>query len=276
MKSRASQLLCFALVACLAPAQAPATLEPARLTHAEAIPVDAKIPEDPAVQAFLAPYEARMKAEFGRVLCQSPEGLFRAKRGGSESPLGFWMADLMRTRAEALLGKAVPAALTNSGGIRANLRPGPVTVGSIYEVSPFDNELVVVELKGADLITALRAGLERRAGEPCSGVKVSLKGSVAKPEVEIRWADGRVLDPTKSILVATNDFLATNGDTMAGLAKGGRILHTGLTIRQLLLDACEQLGKEGKTLNAPSGGRYLVAPELLQALAEHKLKLVAP
>ncbi len=274
MKSRASAaLLPLLLFAGSAPAQvaAPVQQRPT-LVRAEAIPVDAKIPEDPEVVAFLAPIQARMKAEFGRQLCQAPHGLFRGRQGEDENFMGYWIADRMRDRAAALLGRPVPVALINSGGVRANLSPGPVTVGAIFEVAPFENELVVVELSGEQLARAIRQGLERRAGEPCSGILASVKGSTEHPVFELRWPDGRAVDPKERILVATNDYLAANGDTMSGL-KDASVTATHLSIRQILLEACEALGKAGKTLDTPEGGRYVVAPELAALLKAQKLKL---
>ncbi|HJU84738.1 MAG TPA: 5'-nucleotidase C-terminal domain-containing protein [Holophagaceae bacterium] len=271
MKSRASALLLLAALACRAPqaARTPA------LVHAEAIRVDATIPEDPAVVAFLAPYQARMKAEFSRELCQAPQGLFRGGKADppGENPMGSWIADVMRQRASVLLGRPVQAALTNSGGIRANFRPGAVTVGSIFEVAPFENELVVVEVTGAQLARMIRQGLERRAGEPCSGIKATLKGTAERPEFEMHWSDGRPVDPAETLLLATNDYLAANGDTMPAAAKAGRLTDTGLTIRQMLMDACETLGKAGQPLTAPADPRYIVAPELAPLLKAQKLKL---
>ncbi len=187
--------------------------------------------------------------------------------------MGFWMADVMRARASAILGRPVQAALTNSGGIRANFRPGAVTVGSVFEVAPFENELVVVEVTGAQLARMIRQGLERRAGEPCSGIRATVTGSADHPVFELHWADGRVVDPAETLLLATNDYLAANGDTMPGLAKAGKRTDTSLTIRQMLLDACEALGKAGKPLEAPAGVRYTVAPDLAPLLKAQKLKL---
>ncbi|HJW07999.1 MAG TPA: 5'-nucleotidase C-terminal domain-containing protein [Holophagaceae bacterium] len=274
MKFRAESLALLLVLGCQAPRPLP---RPERrpepvLIRAEAIPVDATIPEDPGVLAALAPIQARMKAEFGRELCQAPQGLFRGRQGEDENLMGYWIADVMRERASAALGRPVPVALTNSGGVRANLRPGAVTVGAVFEVAPFENELVVVELTGSQLARAIRQGLERRAGEPCSGVKASVAGTPEHPLFELRWADGRPVDPAERILVATNDYLAANGDTMAGL-KGSTPIETHVSIRQLLLDACEALGKAGRPLDPPAGGRYVVAPELAPLLRAQKLKL---
>ena len=56
---------------------------------------------------------------------------------------------------------AADIALTNGGGIRASVKAGPITVGDVFTVLPFDNTLVVMEVTGADI----KAALERSVSE---------------------------------------------------------------------------------------------------------------
>ncbi|MBS1766230.1 MAG: 5'-nucleotidase C-terminal domain-containing protein [Acidobacteria bacterium] len=234
-------------------------------------PVDGSIAPDPAVEKVLAPYRAQLEAKFGRVLCQAPEGLFRGRKG-EPNALGAWMADLMREAAAKATGLKVDAALTNSGGLRANIRRGPVTVASIYEVMPFDNELVVIELKGEDLIHAIKQGIERRAGEPVSNLHATLSGTPDQPVCTVTFADGTPVDPSAIYRVATSDYLAKSGDTMRALA-GRAPLDTGLKLRDVALQACESLGKESKPLLPPQGNRYTIPDAFLDPLDQQKVKL---
>lgn len=234
-------------------------------------PIDASLPPDPEVERILAPYRAQLDAKFGRVLCQAPQGLFRGRKG-EPNALGFWMADLMREAAAKATGLKVDAAITNSGGLRANLRRGPVTVGDIYEVMPFDNEVVVVEIKGSDLIHAVKQGLERRAGEPVSNLKTALSGTPDKPVCAVAFADGGAIDPEAMYRVATSDYLAKSGDTMRALA-GRKPVDTGLRLRDITLAACEALGKAGKPLLPPAGTRYTIPDAFLEPLDQQKVKL---
>lgn len=233
-------------------------------------PVDASIPPDPAVEKVLAPYRAQLDAKFGRVLCQAPKGLFRG-RNGEPNALGYWMADLMRQAAAKATGLKVDAALTNSGGLRANLRPGPVTVGDVYEVMPFENGLVVVEMTGAELIRAVKQGIERRSGEPVSNLKAVVSGTPEQPVCTVTFADGGAIDPGATYRVATSDYLAKSGDTMRSIA-GRKTLPTGLRLRDTVLQACEVLGKTGKPLLAPEGARYTIPDAFLEPLEQQKVK----
>ena len=93
------------------------------------------------------PLAAEIKATFGLPLVQAPQGVFRGRRG-EENLLGYWVSDVMRQAAQPLVGGPVRFAITNAGGLRANLRPGQLKVGDIFELMPFENELVVIELTG--------------------------------------------------------------------------------------------------------------------------------
>ncbi|HXC17350.1 MAG TPA: 5'-nucleotidase C-terminal domain-containing protein [Holophagaceae bacterium] len=233
-------------------------------------PVDASIAPDPTVEKALAPYRAQLEAKYGRLLCQAPKGVFRGRKGEANA-LGYWMADLMREASAKAMGLKVDAAITNNGGLRANFRPGPVTVGDVYEVMPFENGLVVVEMTGAELIRAVKQGIERRTGEPVSNLKATVSGTPEKPVCDVTFADGSAIDPAATYRVATSDYLAKSGDTMRSLA-GRKTIPTGLRLRDTVLQACEALGKAGEPLLPPEGARYTIPDAFLELLDQQKVK----
>ena len=257
------------LLATLAAAQAPAKVKAGLV---QSIPVDGSIPDDPAMAAYLAPYAAKIKASFGQPLVKAPLGLFRG-RPGEENLLGYWVADTMRAAAAKAIGMPVAFAFTNSGGLRANLRRGQLKVEDIYEVMPFENEVVIIELTGAEVIQVVREGLLHRGGEPCSGVLVKVSGTLEKPILTVTWANGKPIDPTALVRVATTDYLYGGGDSIPTLRKGRNLVRTGLTLRQVMLDRCAALDKAGKELLPPAPGRYQVPPEFREAIREKKLSL---
>ncbi len=148
-------------------------------------PVSAAIPDDPDLARVIAPLAAEIQASFGRVIAQAPRGMVRFQAPG-ECPLGFLLADAMRAGATAATGAEVRMAFTNSGGVRRDLPAGPVHVGDLYEVSPFDIELVVAlaearfPILNCNLDTraapALGARLRPWLVRALPGVKVGLTG----------------------------------------------------------------------------------------------------
>jgi 2',3'-cyclic-nucleotide 2'-phosphodiesterase (5'-nucleotidase family) len=238
----------------------------------EVLPITEALADDPEIQKVIAPLAAEIKASFGVALVQAPEGLFRGRRG-EENRLGYWLADVMRQRAQEALGTPVRFAITNQGGIRGNLRPGLLKVGDIFEIMPFENELVVVELTGAEVIQVVKEGLLRRGGEPCSGVKVRVDGTVAQGSLTVVWEDGSAIQPEEIVKVATSDYLYGGGDSIPTLKKGRRPFTTGFTLRQILLDACHRLASEKKDLQAPPPGRITVPLDIREAIRAKQFKL---
>jgi 2',3'-cyclic-nucleotide 2'-phosphodiesterase (5'-nucleotidase family) len=241
-------------------------------TKAEVIPVTASIPEDAEIQKVIAPLAAEIKASFDLPLVQAPQGLFRGRRG-EENLLGYWVSDVMQGAAEAVTGKPVRLAITNAGGLRSNLRPGLLKVADIFELMPFENELVVIELTGAEVIQVVKESIVRRGGEPCSGVKAVVQGTPEAATLTITWADGSPIDPAATVNVATSDYLYGGGDSIPTLKKGRKPFTTGLTLRQILLDQCARLAKEKKDLLAPAPGRYTIPVPIQEAIRDKKFHL---
>ncbi|GLH72304.1 hypothetical protein GETHLI_08060 [Geothrix limicola] len=265
MKHRSASALLFSLLSLSLTAQVAAT-------KAEVIPVNATIPEDPAIQKVIAPLAAEIKASFDLPLVQAPQGVFRGRKG-EENLLGYWVSDVMRKAAQNVIGAPVRFAITNAGGLRSNLRPGQLKVADIFELMPFENELVVVELTGAEVIEVVKEGIVRRGGEPCSGVKAVVGGTPEAGTYTLTWEDGSPIDPKALVKVATSDYLYGGGDSIPTLKKGRKPFTTGVTLRQMLLDECGALAKAKQDLLPPALGRYTIPEPIQAAIRDKKFKL---
>jgi len=266
MKPKRSSAIFFApFLACLLVAQAP-------VGKGEVLPIGTAIAEDAEIQKVIAPLAAEIKASFDLPLIQAPQGLFRGRRG-EENLLGYWVADVMRQAAAAAIGMPVRVGVTNAGGLRSNLRQGQLKVADIFEMMPFENELVVIELTGAEVIQVVKEGLVRRGGEPCSGVMAVVGGTLEAPTFTITWADGSAIDPKATVKLATSDYLYGGGDSIPTLKLGRKPVMTGITLRQMLLDQCTTLAKAKQELLPPPPGRYLIPTAIQDAIRDKKLKL---
>lgn len=130
--------------------------------------------------------------------------------GRGNSPLGNLVADALR---DAVPG--ADAALSyggGPGGLRADLPPGPVTLGVLYDVFPFDNRVDVLALSGAE-IAALIADHRQRPrwgarGLGLSGLVVTDGCDGAAGGVVVADGEGRALPAARRLTVAMSDFLA--------------------------------------------------------------------
>lgn len=110
---------------------------------------------DPKVAAIIARYDAQVKVLRESVVGETGVEL---RKGGKDDLLGNLAADALRSGAGG--GLRARFALQNAGGLRVNEIPrGPITFGQIFDLSPFDNQQVVVELRAAQVRGALEAVL---------------------------------------------------------------------------------------------------------------------
>jgi 5'-nucleotidase / UDP-sugar diphosphatase len=161
---------------------------------------------DPAVEALVADFRARLSGELARVVADTAVPL----DGGSavrrrETNLGNVVADALR------VASGTEVALINAGAIRGSIDAGPVTLEELMTALPFENSLVVVALSGAEL----RAMLERSLGMAGEGAFLHVSGIRLRADEsglrEVAVA-GSPLDPQRVYQVATSDFLVAGGD----------------------------------------------------------------
>ena len=178
------------------------------------VPITDAIKEDTTIREMIKPYEDELKKRMDVVIGETLVDLDgeRVNVRSKETNLGNLIADMMRELASSDI------AITNGGGIRASIKKGPIKIGDVYNVLPFDNLIVKLELTGKDVLAALENGfsqVESGAGRfpQVSGlkVKVNKKNPPMSRVVEV-LINGKPLELDKVYTVATNDFMAAGGD----------------------------------------------------------------
>ena len=137
-----------------------------------------------------------------------------------ECQMGNLVADAMLAR---VADQGVQIAIANSGGLRASIDPGEVTMGEVLTVLPFQNTLSTFEISGQGVIDALENGVsqveEVKGRFPqVAGMTFTWDASVAPNEgrvsdVMVASSDGFVpIDPAATYLVVTNNYVRNGGD----------------------------------------------------------------
>lgn len=153
---------------------------------------------------------------------------------GSNTLLGRWSCEVMAKKTGAQI------AIQNGGGLRRTLESGKITMGDMYEIMPFDNYLVVMDLPGEDLIKAIDHGINmpKTTDGVFSGLKVEFDSS--KPYehqiTKITLTDGTPIEKDKLYKVVTNDFMFTGGDGY-NFKNAKNVNETYIPIRDALVDA---------------------------------------
>jgi 5'-nucleotidase len=184
-----------------------------------------------------------------------------------EKPLGDVIAD---AQLAATTGNGAQVAITNPGGIRADLTfaaskagegDGVVTYGEAFAVQPFGNIMQTITLTGAQLKQVLEE--QRKAGVPDTAttwLQVSstlhytwTRGAELGSRVSDLRVAGQPVDPTASYRVSLNNFLAAGGDGFATFTEG-----TNLTGGPIDLDAFTGYLTAHPGLSAPPANRVTV------------------
>jgi 2',3'-cyclic-nucleotide 2'-phosphodiesterase (5'-nucleotidase family) len=159
-----------------------------------------------------------------------------------ESAEGNWITDLMlAARPDAQL------ALTNGGGLRADIPSGDLTYGHLYEAMPFDNRFAIVEMKGKHVRRLVTTNIQRGSGiYSWGGLTAKARCKSGQLDVDIKVA-GKPLADEAAYKVVTSDFLASGGDmSVIGRLKlpEGAIQMTDVIIRDAIADVLRK--KKGK------------------------------
>ncbi len=171
------------------------------------IDVDDIEDRDPEVTAEIDYYEDQVDDIFSREIYYQEEDL------SGNMALGSLMTDASRNRVDA------DFAFQNNGGIRVSEIGGEITVGTIFELEPFGNDIVVYEMTKDDIKSLLQYSYERRfaidlqAGGLHYEVVVNDIGAIE--DIKLTYPDGTSLDADQVYEVALSDYVAETYDFTA-------------------------------------------------------------
>jgi len=226
-----------------------------RLISATRIKVDARYDSisDIPMSGVLASYKARMGVDVYRQIgeCAQPMTVL-----APESLLTDFLADQLFLKANQLLPEGVDFSILNFGCIRAPLKEGPIRVSDIYKVMPFENELIILEVKGSDVLSVFKS-VARSNGACVSNVLLEIKGK----KVNHLQIGGETLDPERLYRIATMDYLANGNSGMSALLRAVKRTDTGLKIRDILIEQIEHLTAMGRKVDAQLDGRIKTMTE---------------
>ena len=170
-----------------------------------------------------------------------------------ESLLSNFSADVYRQAGTDFLQQAVDISIVNLGGLRTVIPAGNITVGKIFELMPFENELVILWLKG-DKIEQLVQFFARVGGEGISGMRMEIRNAKA----ENITINGNPIDKEKIYSIATSDYLAGGNDKMLQLAQYEKRENTGIKLRDILLSYIKIETAKGNKIEAKLDGRIKI------------------
>jgi len=213
--------------------------------------INKDIPEDTAISNYILPYKSQLEDKMNEVLGYAPEALIK-NRNIPESQLSNFFVDAL-----LVIGRKVDPevifSLATKDGIRAGIKQGDVTVGSIFEVMPFENYITILELKGTD-VKILADFIAETNGQPIGNAEMVIKNK----KVESFKIAGQDIDPNKTYKLATYDFIANGGDLVKGIGSPVSRITTTERVREGLMSYVQELTKEGKKVESKLDGRVKI------------------
>ena len=192
----------------------------------ELVPTVTSVPEDPAIKAIVDGYNNQLTEKLSVVIGKALVALDgeRADVRTKETNLGNYVTDWMR------ISTGADIAFEDGGSIRVSIPAGDVTVGSIYNVLPFDNILEILEIKGSTLKVALENSVSAYPAQAGAFAQVSGFSFTFDPSKPVGsrvvsiTKDGKPMDMDATYKLCVQDFTALGGDGYAML-KGAKVVY---------------------------------------------------
>tara|TARA_B110000908_G_scaffold162307_1_gene207601 strand:+ start:103 stop:744 length:642 start_codon:yes stop_codon:yes gene_type:complete len=201
--------------------------------------IEVNINADSTALAIIAPYQKGIEKEMNEVLSYTKINLTKK---GAESLLGNFVTDLCLNYTDAHM------CVMNNGGLRTTINKGEITRGKLYELMPFENELVVLELDKDDYLGLLNY-ISKRGGEPFSGINITM---TENGEI-VNYSEPVALSKGEKVKVLTSDYLADGGDKMS-FFKDKEQHKVGIKLRDAIIDYCSKTD----TINVQLDGRLKI------------------
>ncbi len=221
--------------------------------NAKQLKIVNEVKQDSSIIQLFTPYKKKMTNEITKSLSFSPKILERTD-GNLQSTLGNLVADLSYEKANELFknktGKTVDFSMSNYGGIRAAIMKGDVTVSNAFELMPFDNTLVVVELNYDKIKALFNYFVAKKRAHPLSkNIQLTIKNDSYNVLI-----NGKAIKKDRTYFVATSNYLQKGGDGMIFFSEPESLFDSNFLIRDAIVDYFESKD----TLSANLDNRVII------------------
>ena len=193
------------------------------------------------MESLIAPFRNQMEDDMNTSLGELPETI---KKGKPNSNMGNWFCDALLAMSNKYSDKPIDFALQNYGGLRIpSISKGPVTKRHIYELMPFDNKLLILEID-ANTVQLIADNLADSNGGPVSkGLTFTIEDEKAV-NIEV---NGKPLKNDEVYIIGVPDYMA-NGGGGCGFLKEIPQKDTGIYIRDAIIEHLQDLQKAGQKI----------------------------
>ncbi len=218
------------------------------------ITVDSLIQNDSIVNAYIEPYKLKIQDKMNTVIGKADKELTSYF---PESPLSNLVADLIHNKVLAYtkankIDTLDMFTLINIKGLRSSIPQGEIKVSDIFQLMPFENEIVLLKLRG-DSVLSLFNFLGKTNGDGISGARVIYKNK----KIKQLTINSKAFNPNKIYYLATTDYLANGGDYYTMITSP--INRNGLSykVREAIIDYIKNLNKNNLSVVSKKDNRIV-------------------
>jgi 2',3'-cyclic-nucleotide 2'-phosphodiesterase (5'-nucleotidase family) len=202
--------------------------------------------DDSLAEIIIAPYRIPLEASMNEIVGISSQA---ATRDFPESSLGNLVCDLLLDESLHSAGVSADVCLMNTGGLRIDLPAGEISRSMVFELMPFENELMLASFSGRDLKLLLDQ-VAARGGGPVGGMRMKIQDGMAADIV----IGNSALQETHIYTLLSSDYILSGGDRFR-IPKPISQQALNLKVRDALLLAMIRSKSAGIFINPVKDGR---------------------
>ncbi len=219
----------------------------------ENISITDSLPTVASIDKFVKPYRDHVNKNLDSVMAYSVD-TYAKNDGELNTAIGNLMADMVYEQANPVFksrtGKDIDFVLLNHGGIRSIISKGNITTRTAYKVMPFENAIVVLDLKGAQVKELVAYLARNKRAHPITKLNIELDKDFKLSKTTV---NGKPIDYDKNYFVCTNDYLANGGDRMNFFKTNDSLYVLDYKIRNAFIDYLKKVD----TINPVIDNRFI-------------------
>lgn len=214
---------------------------------------------DSPMDCFLMPFREEVKKKYSEVIACCALDMENERTGGMANMTADIIFEYGKQLLDSLGEKTgektnVDLSIMNVGGIRDGLKKGEISTGQILNIYPFPNNVMIIALKGADIIEALKVAAQKGGEAVSENIRVLLTEDGEFIKVMI---DGEELDPLKEYIVATINYLAEGNDDMPSLANNRVVYETQCEVNVPVIEWMKKQNSAGRMVSPDCKSRFV-------------------
>ncbi|MEM9857480.1 MAG: 5'-nucleotidase [Bacteroidota bacterium] len=209
-----------------------------------AVEIDSTVGSLDNIENIIIPFRERLDSTMNEVIGYAAHDL--TTKGKYESSLGTFVTRLLREQSISSFETEVDVAIMNHhGGLRAAINEGPITLGEVYQVMPFENEMVLLEIPG-DSLTRVIEFISQSGRSMIWPVSFN----VTEAGVDNILVDNKTIDPQRNYTLSISDYLANGGSGFNMLMSLNRIDVAPVKLRDMIELEIRQRTSRGDSIKA--------------------------